>query len=701
MIRNHMKIRYILILGIIGLRAVMSAADLPAPLAFSQPDTTFIHDLSLVDQWSWLQHRDDPALRQLLKNESKYTKAAMKPSRKLSKKLFKEFLGRIPKLQQSAPYTYEGYIYYSRQNQKQAYPSHWRRAADGSGQEELLLDENVLAKAKEFFALGFSQISPDGKTLAYSADFSGDERYQLFFKNLGTGKTKATPLNDISEFVWCRDGEHALITRVNQRWQTDLCQLLELSTLKVQTLMQLSDAQFDLSMYECRDKNYVVLLSESKDTNQAWYLDTRHPGSDFCLIAPAQAGLKYYPDILAGQIYLQTDLWCPDGSIAECSLLEPGMEKWTEVIPGIEGSPLSSFWLQDQYLAIIRREEGREVLRVYQRDTGLQVSSIVPDQASDLTFWGGTLASEPYLYYTVESYLHPARIFRFDIASGGHTLYYTWPMPQDYNPENYSSSQLSVTAEDGSLIPLDIIYRSDIDLGSPHPLWLEGYGAYGDIEDPWFWTNRQSLLDRGYICAIAGIRGGGERGRAWYEGGKLQNKMNSFTDFVACLDYLQGKGLTTSAQTVIEGGSAGGLLMGAVTNMAPQKIRMVIANVPFVDLINTMLDDSLPLTTQEYLEWGDPADPDAFSYMLSYSPYDNVRPAVLPEILISCGWHDTRVSYWEGLKWAQKLRQNNLGTSKVLYRLSENEGHTGTGDRTQNLKSIAQTMAYVIDTLFR
>lgn len=280
-------------------------------------------------------------------------------------------------------------------------------------------------------------------------------------------------------------------------------------------------------------------------------------------------------------------------------------------------------------------------------------------------------------------------------------MHFAYPVPKAYNPEDYSCAAANAPAQDGSLIPLIIIYRSDLDLSSPHPLWLEGYGAYGDTEDPFFWANRVSLLDRDFIYAIAGVRGGGELGRTWYEDGKLQNKMNSFSDFIACLDYLQQQGFTTAAQTVIEGGSAGGLLMGAVTNLAPQAMRLVIANVPFVDLINTMLDDSLPLTTQEYLEWGDPHDPAAFDYMLSYSPYENVSPAVLPEMLISSGWQDTRVSYWEGLKWAQKLRQNNLGSSRVLYRLYENEGHTGSGDRRQNLKSTAETMAYVLHILSR
>ncbi|MCB5265516.1 MAG: prolyl oligopeptidase family serine peptidase [Candidatus Cloacimonetes bacterium] len=696
-----MKNRYILILWIISLWAPILTAKLPIPLAPSRPDTTFVHDVRLIDQWSWLSNREDPALGRVLKSESRYTKAALKPSRSLSKKLFKEFLSRIPQLEESAPYPYEGYYYFSRQNKKQAYPSHWRRAFESSGKEELLLDENALAKGKEFFALGFSQISPDGKTLAYSADFSGNERYELFFKDLQNGKTKATDLQDISEFVWCRDGSHALITLVNERWQTDLCQLLDLGTFSTQTLMQLDDAQFDLSLYECRDKNYVVLLSESKNTNQGWHLDTRSPGSGFCLIAPARTGVTYYPDILAGQLYLQTDLWCPDGSIAECSLTESSMESWTELIPGVQGSPLSSFWLQDDYLALIRREEGSKLLRVYSLDTVQEISSFIPEQASDLSFWGGTRVDQSYLYYALENYLHPAQIFRFDIVTGAQTLYYAYPVPKGYKSEDYSCTGANVPAQDGSLIPLIIIHRSDLDLSSPHPLWLEGYGAYGDIEDPFFWANRVSLLDRGLIYAIAGIRGGGELGRSWYEDGKLQNKMNSFTDFIACLTYLQQQGFTTAAQTVIEGGSAGGLLMGAVTNLAPQAMRMVIANVPFVDLINTMLDDSLPLTTQEYLEWGDPHAPAAFDHMLSYSPYENVSPAVLPEMLISSGWQDTRVSYWEGLKWAQKLRQNNLGSSRVLYRLYENEGHTGSGDRRQNLKSTAETMAYVLYILSR
>ncbi|MDP2173518.1 MAG: prolyl oligopeptidase family serine peptidase [Candidatus Cloacimonadaceae bacterium] len=670
-----------------------------APLAPANPDTTIIHGRVLIDPWNWLNDRNSPALQKVLKNERLYAKRAMKPSQKLERKLLKEFTNRVPAQLETRPVIENGYEYFSRQSAKQAYAVHWRRKLTVSAKDELILDENKLAKGKRFFALGAFEISPDNTTLAYTADFNGDEVYRLYLKNLHSGKTHDTKLIGISEFLWLAGGTHAIITRTNSRMQTDTCDKLDLQTLMVNPLVRISDSGYNLGIYYSRDKQFIILSSSSKNTNEAWLIDARGADSTPRLIAPKREGIKYFPDIHGEKVFLQTNLWCKDGSIALAPLSSGSMDEWVELISGAYAEPISSFSVFDDHLILLRRLRGKEKFQIYRSSDGSLLRNIIPSEACDLNFQAGSEPNSSGFCYAMESFLFPARIYKHDFASGVDSLAYTYPLPMGYDPSGYRSLELFVPTDDGVFVPLTLVFRSDLDLDRAHPLWLYGYGAYGDYEDPWFSPQLQSLLDRGVIYAVAQVRGGGELGQDWYDGGRLLNKKNSFFDFSACLSYLQAHGFTEPDKTVIEGGSAGGLLVAAVLNLAPESMRLLIADVPFVDVINTMLDDSLPLTAEEYEEWGNPAIEGDFTAMLAYSPYENVKPANLPDVLISCAWHDTRVGYWEGLKWAQKLRLNNTGNRKVIYRLLMDEGHTGSGDRNQFLKYQASTMAYALSIL--
>lgn len=679
--------------------AVTFVAAKDIPLAPEYPHSTIIHGVTIDDPWQWLKDREHPQLKRLLKSENDYTHNAFKSSQSLADKLNKEYVSRIPAMDETAPVEDNGYAYFSRQKKNQSYPTHWRRKLSAEAKDELLLDENKLAHKQDFFALGTFAISPDNRFLAYSVDYSGDEYYRLYIKDLVTGKIRDTKMDDISEFIWLADNKSGVITRVNARWQTDACQILDTSSGISRDVLKITDPKFDLYIYSATDKRYIIISANSKNTTAAWYLDTQDLTSGAQTLCESREGVYTSPDIADGKVYIQTDLWNRDGSIAVCELGKPQMELWREMIHGVNGQPISTFTLNNGFISLIRRVNGDERITVHSSESGRILHEVVPPVAANISFRGGNEWADSWFDFTSETYLGSTAISRHDLLSLTTQITYQYPLPKGYDPNLYTCEQTYATADDGTLIPIIMLHRKDLDFTRPNPVWLYGYGAYGDYEDPWFWGNIQSLLDRGIIYCIARVRGGGELGRAWHDAGRLLNKMNSFTDFSACLRHLHESGLTNPDLTVIEGGSAGGLLVGAVVNLAPEAMRLVIADVPFVDVVNTMMDESLPLTQQEYEEWGDPADPAAFFAMRSYCPYSNVRPAKLPNILISSGWHDSRVGYWEGLKWAQKLRKNNTGNSVILFRLLDNEGHTGSGDRMKNLRTLANSTAYALKLL--
>ncbi len=671
----------------------------PIPLALATPDTLNHLDSALVDNWAWIKDRDNPLLLKHLKAEDKYASAMLKPSRKLSRTIQQEFLSNIPKIATSYPYEQDGYLYYSKDSKSKSYPAHFRKKDSPNAPEELLMDENKLARGNSFFALGVFAISPDAKTLAYSADFLGDEVYQLYLKDLTTGKTRSTGIKGISDFLWQSDSRHALITMQNQRLQVDSCYRLDSTGYETTLLYIESDPAYDVGLYYTCDKSYIILSSSSKDTCENRYLSRADISSAPVLLVPRKPGHQYYPDILDNRLYLQTNLWNPDFAFAVTNLKSPDTANWQQLIPPEKGVPLSSVQIFRDYLVAIRRINGFERIQIFKQTDGTLVDEITPQSPSDVSFWHNPDPSSAFFTYSIENELTPYSIYHYSFKEHKAKLLHQSPVPATFKADDYLSRLIYVPAQDGTKIPLHLVYRKGLDTAKPQALWLSGYGAYGDVNDPYFSSSLLSLLNRDVIYAVAHIRGGGEFGQGWYDAGRRFNKQNSFTDYLACLDYIIANSISNPAKIVVEGGSAGGLLMGAVTNLAPQKMRLVIADVPFVDILSTMLDSSLPLTLQEYEEWGDPNDPQAFNYMKQYSPYDNVKPATYPTMLISAAWFDTRVGYWEALKWTQKLRMNNLGANPIIFRMLYHEGHTGSTDRFKSLKSYADTYAFALSLI--
>ncbi len=674
----------------------ISLPGLHVPIAASRPDTLWHLGTTLVDNWSWLKDRDDPALQKHLKLEDKYCRAELAPTKQLSRRLGKEFLSWIPKQETSPTYSENGYVYYSKSQKSKTYPVHYRRAENPDAKEEMVLDENKLAKGKDYFALGIYAISPDNRYLAYSVDYLGNEIYSLEIKDLTSGKTRTTGISSISDFIWQDDSQHAIITRQNTRLQVDRCTRTDLNTLKEEELYRESDPAYDLSIYLTGDKRYIIMTADSKDVNEAYWLRSGDLKAKPRLIVPRDDQHQYYPEIFHDTLYCLTNLWDKDFSISQCPLDKPETANWKELLKADSGLPIIDFRVFDRHLAMLRRINGEKRLQIYSLPEIKLVDEIIPQGFADLNFWHRSEQGAQSFTYGVDSGLTPYCIYKYDLATGKRELVYQSPAAVQYRSQDYKEQTLYVPSWDGTKVPVDLICRAELSLDSPHALWLSGYGAYGDANDSWFSTSRLSLLNRGVIYAVAHIRGGGEYGNSWYEGGKLQNKRNTFKDYIACINYLTDNKITLPDSLIIEGGSAGGLLMGNVANEVPQKMKVVIADVPFVDLLNTMLDTSLPLTAQEYQEWGDPEQKDAFEYMKSYSPYDNIKPQAYPAMLISSAWFDTRVGYWEGLKWANKLRSNNLGNSPIVFRLLKNEGHTGTTDVESSLKELADSYAFAL-----
>lgn len=673
-------------------------AEIAAPLAPEDPDTLYIHNTTLVDSWAWLRNRSDPRLASVFANEKQYTKRMLKPSEPLARQLYKTYVDAEPQAYKSHPYLQDGYYYYIRQAKKQPYSVHYRIKATAGAKEELILDENRLARGLAFFALGSMSVSPDGRWLAYSVDKAGDENYSLYLKDLSSGKTRSTGISGLSECVWKTDSRTLLLTRINARYQTDTAWAWDRQDGKQLLLYRETDPAWDLGLYASSTHDLIFLSSASKNATEYRFMDSNSSGLRWTLLSPRAADHIYYPDYYKGIFYIHSNLHDQDYAIYSSKRGDAGTADWKAVVKGEAGAPISSFQISEAALVLLRRKAGFECLELWNPSgTGL-IRSLVPKEISNLGFWSNPDPGADFFYYTTENELEPFTIRRYNFSTGSDSLEYRSPVPKGLDLGRYQTEFCQVKTADGALIPLRLIYAKGLDRGKAQATLLYGYGAYGDVEDPFFSSSLFPLLDKGLIYAVANIRGGGEFGKNWYDQGRLLNKKNSFTDFVACLDYLLEQQISSKDKLAIQGGSAGGLLIGAVLNLAWDRIRLAVLDVPFVDPVNTMLDPELPLTVQEYEEWGDPNAPEAFDYILSYSPYDNIKTARYPAILISSALNDSRVGYWEGLKYAQKLRKFNSGRQPVIFRLLD-EGHTGSTNRFASLREYAQTMAFILREL--
>jgi oligopeptidase B len=684
------------------------------PVARRVPRPSTIHGETRIDDYHWLRNRDDPEVLDYLEAENRYAEAVMRPTEALRDLLYTEMRGRIKESDLSVPERLDGWLYYHRTETGAQYPIYCRRPA-GSAEgeaEEVLLDLNPLAAGHAYFRLGAFEVSPDHRLLAWSADTSGAESFTLYVKDLATGALLRETITNVSTSVaWANDSRTLFYVVLDEARRP--CRLhrhrLGVHPSEDALVHFEPDEAFFVDITRTRSNAYLLLELASHSTTEVRYASADRPEGPFRTIEPRRPGVEYAVSHHGDRFFITTNDGAPNFRLVSASVSDPSREHWREVLPPRPDVKVDSTDAFRDHLVVYEREAGLRQVRI------LDLASLESRHgASPPT---GHLVEFPEPVYTVRqhenpefdttllrftytSMVTPASVVDYDMAARTWTVRKQTEVLGGYDAARYRSERRFAIAPDGTRVPISLVYQLPLERpGGPRPLLLNGYGAYGVSFDPAFSSSNLSLLDRGVIVAIAHVRGGEEMGRAWYEGGKLLNKPNTFTDFIAAAEHLVAEGLTSPDRLAISGGSAGGLLMGAVTNLRPDLFRAVVAEVPFVDVVNTMLDASLPLTVIEYDEWGNPNEPEAYQAIRSYSPYDNVRPQTYPHMLITAGLNDPRVAYWEPAKFTARLRAVKTDGNRLLLRTNMGAGHGGASGRFDFLREVAFKHAFVLDVL--
>lgn len=675
-----------------------SAADLPPPPAPRKvPKAMTKFGDRRVDNYFWLRNRDDPGVIAHLKAENAYTEAATKPLEGFREALYKEMLARIKETDESVPYRRHGWWYYTREVEGLQYPLYCRRQGTMQAPEAVMLDVNELAKGKAYTGVDFWEVSPDGNLLAYAVDHSGYREYTVRVKDLRTGKLLADRLERVDDMTWAADSATLFYVQQNAAKRPDRLFRHRLGDEGDDLVWEEKDELFDLSVGATRSEEWIVATSASKDTSEVRVIPAAQPGAVPRLVAKRRKGHEYYVDHHGAEFWIRTNDRGPNFRLVRAPAADPAPARWKQVLAHrklvmLEGVDLfRDFWVAEE------REDGTVRLRVTEFASGARHDIEMPEAVHSAG--GGTNAEfdAGAFRFVYSSYVTPRSVYDYDVATRARTLLKRQPVLGGYDPSQYDSALLFARAKDGTRIPVSLVWKKALRAGGPQALLLYGYGAYGYPLDATFSSARLSLLDRGMVFAVAHVRGGGDRGRLWYDDGKLARKKNTFTDFVAAAEFLVAKGWTAPDRLVIEGGSAGGLLVGAVANLRPGLFAGVVSQVPFVDVLTTMLDATLPLTTGEYIEWGNPNVEREYRWIRRYSPYDNLGRKAYPAMLVEASLNDSQVPYWEAAKYVAKLRDVKTDSNVVLLKTVLEAGHGGASGRYDALKELAFTYSWILD----
>ncbi|MBI6561108.1 S9 family peptidase [Pseudomonas syringae] len=663
------------------------------------------------DPYAWLQNRDTDEVLDYLKTENAWQEQQLAEQAGLRESLFEEIKGRILETDLSLPSPWGPYLYYTRTTQGDEYARHYRcpRPADDSNTvdesaEELLLDPNEMADGG-FFSLGAFSISPDHQRLAYSLDTSGDEVYELYVKELSTGQISSLPFENCDgSMTWANDSQTLFFGELDDTHRPGKLHRHTLGTASAELVFDEPDGRFFLHCFRSSSERQLIILLNSKTTSEAWVLDADHPQQAFTCLAPRSEGHEYYPDhglldgvwtwfIRSNQSGINFALY----QAAQHASGVPVREDWQTLVAHDDKVMLEGVSLNAKGISLSLREGGLPIIEV--RPQALPTYRVqLPDAAYSLYVQDTLEFDSDKIRLRYQSLNRPAQVRQLTLASGEQVVLKETPVLGIFDADAYVSQRLWATASDGTQVPISLVVKREL-AGQATPLYLYGYGAYGESLDPWFSHARLSLLDRGVAFAIAHVRGGGELGEAWYRNGKQEHKQNTFGDFIACAEHLVAQGLTSAEQLVISGGSAGGLLIGAVLNQRPELFKAAIAEVPFVDVLNTMLDPDLPLTVTEYDEWGNPQEPEVYARIKAYAPYENVTAQAYPAMLVIAGYNDSRVQYWEAAKWVAKLRATKTDDNPLLLKTELGAGHGGMSGRYQGLRDVALEYAFIFKVL--
>ncbi len=670
------------------------------PMARRAPTELSNHGITRVDDYYWLRERENPEVIEYLKSENEYTATALSDVQQLEQDLFQEIKDRIKQDDSSVPYLDRGYEYYTRYEEGQQYPLYCRKLDEESASEEIMLDVNRLAEGKSFCRVSGFRVSPNNRMAAFSVDFTGRRKFELRFKDLTTGQLLDDQIENISgSCVWANDNKTVFYTRrdpdtlraymvLRHRVGTDSAQDV--------AVFEEQDEEFYCSVSKSRSREYVFIHSEQTLSTEARFLSADEPTGEFRVFLEREPNHEYSIDHLGDTFYIRSNENAENFRLMSTSVDAFAKKHWSEVIAHRNNVYLQDFDLFDRFLVVSERKNGLVQLRIQGR--GHDQDYLLPFE-EDAYVASATPTPDPsrqWLRYTYTSLTTPHSTLEFNMETKESKLLKEEEILGGFSKSDYRTERLWAQARDGTQVPVTVVYHKSTPIDGTAPCLEYGYGSYGVSIEPRFSSAILSLLDRGFVYAIAHIRGGQEMGRQWYEDGKLLKKKNTFTDFIDVGKFLVSKGYADPKRLYCRGGSAGGLLIGAVINMAPDQYHGAIADVPFVDVVTTMLDESIPLTTFEYDEWGNPNEKDYFGYMLSYSPYDQVRPQNYPHLLVTTGLHDSQVQYWEPAKWVAKLRSKKSGEQLVLLKTNMDAGHGGASGRFDQYKLVATRFAFLL-----
>ena len=678
-----------------------------APSARRNPTVTTIHGQSLPDDYAWLREKTSPEVIAYLEQENAYTRAVMEPTEDLQAKLYAEMLSHIKESDVSVPFRDRHYWYYSRTEQGAQYPIYCRKLETLAADEEIMLNVNELAAGESFMALGAVTVSDDGTLLAYSTDTTGFRQYTLHVKDLQTGKVLADRAERVGSVVWAADNA-TLFYSVEDDETKRQHRLYRHSVGSPESedalIYEEADERFNVGCGRTRDGQYLVLESASHTASEEQFLAAHTPQAAWTLIEPRRDDLEYYADHRDGLWYIRVNDTARTFRLVTAPVATPGRAFWRELMAHRDDVMLEELDLFQSFAVVVERTNGLPQLRVMSYDP----QGMFADTSRQIAFPEPTYSAHPHVNrefvtetfrYGYQSLVSPTSIYEYTVKTGESKLLKELEVPGGFDRSLYASERLFATATDGTSVPVSLVYRKDTKGQGTNPLYIYGYGSYGYALPVGFNSNRLSLLDRGFVLAYAHIRGGGDMGKPWHDAGRLMQKMNTFTDFIAVTEYLTAHGYGDPARVAMEGGSAGGLLLGAVANLRPDLYRAVLSHVPFVDVMNTMLDATLPLTIAEYEEWGDPNQPEAFAYMRSYSPYDNLQAKDYPAMLVKTSLHDSQVMYWEPAKYVARLRALKTDEHVLLLETNMSAGHGGASGRYDYLKEIALDYAFLLQEL--
>ena len=672
-----------------------------APLAAKKPHVTEIHGYRRVDDYFWLRDKDSSEVLSYLAAEEAYANAMEQGEAGLRDTLYAEMLGRIKETDQNVPYPRGGYFYYSRTEEGKQYPIYARRRGSMTAPEQVTLDLNAMAGERPFISVGAYEPADGGRKLAYTVDTTGFRQYALFVKDLTSGVISGPLANRVTSVTWATDGKTLFYTQedsVTKRSHRFFRH--ELGSGKHELLYEETDELYGIYTYRTRSSAYVLLLIGSATTSEVRYLPANRPSDTLRVVAPRIDEQEYYVEHVGSRFYIRTNDTGRTFRLVTAPVRDPGRSNWTEVIPNRPDVMLEDVDGFSDHLVTTEREEGLVHFRVRNLEAGDPRDVSFPEPTYAVYASDNYQFATPEFRFVYTSLITPTSVYDYNVKTGARTLLKQQPVLGGYDPGNYASERIWAAAGDGARIPISLVYRKELVRNGQRPMLLGGYGSYGYPNDVYFSSNNVSLLDRGLVIATAHVRGGGEMGKPWHDGGRMMTKRNTFDDFIAASEYLIAQGYTSPDRLVITGGSAGGLLMGAVTNMRPDLYRAVVTYVPFVDVMNTMLDASLPLTVGEYLEWGNPNEKAAYDYMVSYSPYDNISAQAYPAILVRSSLNDSQVMYWEPAKYVAKLRSLKTDSNPLLFKIKlQPGGHGGASGRYDRLRDVAFDYAFILSQL--